>query len=131
MAVWDTEPLVCFSLSHFSQLPCDVFEYQAGGRDVYAQLIHQFCTLAAQSGWKDAVLKVIFHERLSQRNRCWDQNCDFPSYIMLTVCLDNRLCTQATHRPTSAFSTLGGMKLSAAEPEPMQVRQVLSWLLHN
>ncbi|KAK3570683.1 hypothetical protein QTP86_025023 [Hemibagrus guttatus] len=68
-AVWDADPQIRSSFSHFAGLIREVFEYPAGGKDISVQLMElrqgtdtaadyaiTFGTLAAQSGWNDALL---------------------------------------------------------------------------
>ncbi|KAK3544072.1 hypothetical protein QTP86_000978 [Hemibagrus guttatus] len=77
-AVWDADPLIRASYSHFEEAIREVFEHPAGGKDISVQLmeIHQgsdsaadyaiqFRTLAAQSEWNDAALWAVFRVGLN------------------------------------------------------------------
>ncbi|KAK3571498.1 hypothetical protein QTP86_012835 [Hemibagrus guttatus] len=76
--VWDADPQIRSSFSHFAGLIREVFEYPAGGKDISVQLMElrqgtdtaadyaiTFCTLAAQSGWNDASLWAVFRAGLN------------------------------------------------------------------
>ncbi|KAK3517636.1 hypothetical protein QTP70_013770 [Hemibagrus guttatus] len=77
-AVWDTDPLIQASYSHFEEGICEVFEHPAGGKDISVQLMEicqgsestadyaiRFRTLAAQLEWNDAVLWAMFRAGLN------------------------------------------------------------------
>ncbi|KAK3569962.1 hypothetical protein QTP86_007795 [Hemibagrus guttatus] len=77
-AVWDADPQIRSSFSHFTGLIREVFEYPAGGKDISVQLMElrqgtdtatdyaiTFRTLVAQSGWNDASLWAVFRAGLN------------------------------------------------------------------
>ncbi|KAK3563923.1 hypothetical protein QTP86_004865 [Hemibagrus guttatus] len=77
-AVWDMDPQVHTSFTYLAWMVHEVFEYPAGGKDISLQLMElhhgsdtaanyaiKFRSLAAQSGWNDMVLWVVFQEGLN------------------------------------------------------------------
>ncbi|KAK3548422.1 hypothetical protein QTP70_012843 [Hemibagrus guttatus] len=77
-AVWDADPQIRSSFSHFAGLIREVFEYPVGGKDISVQLMElrqgtdtaadyaiTFRTLVAQSWWNDASLWAVFRAGLN------------------------------------------------------------------
>ncbi|KAK3556045.1 hypothetical protein QTP70_001858 [Hemibagrus guttatus] len=77
-AVWDADPLIWASFSHFVEGIHKVFEHPTGGKDISVQLMElrqgseaaanyaiRFRTLAAQSEWNDAALWAVFRAGLN------------------------------------------------------------------
>ncbi|KAK3508456.1 hypothetical protein QTP70_029425 [Hemibagrus guttatus] len=99
----------------------EVFEYPAGGKDISLQLMElrqgsdsamdyaiKFRTLAAQSGWNDAVLWAVFCEGLSPvlqtELACREDATSLSQYVATAIRLDNLLLQHraGAHSPVSS-----------------------------
>lgn len=84
-------------------------EYPAGGKEVSIQLLElrqgcdtaanfaiKFCMLAAQYGWNEMALVVVFREGLNHELKadmvCRDTNVTLSQYISTAIRLDNLRC---------------------------------------
>lgn len=105
-AVWDSDPRFKYSADYFIQQLREVFEYQAGGRDISTQIINisqgnctaaeyavEFRTLASQNGWNDVALKAMFHCSLSTELQaelaCKGEDSSFHEFVTLAIKIDN------------------------------------------
>ncbi|KAK3519723.1 hypothetical protein QTP70_003700 [Hemibagrus guttatus] len=105
-AVWDADPQIRSSFSHFAGLIREVFEYPAGGKDISVQLMElrqgtdtaadyaiTFRTLAAQSGWNDASLWAVFRAGLNPELQtelaCRAEATTLSKFVATAICLDN------------------------------------------
>ncbi|KAK3562994.1 hypothetical protein QTP86_013260 [Hemibagrus guttatus] len=104
--VWDADPQIRSSFSHFAGLIREVFEYPAGGKDISVQLMElrqgtdtaadyaiMFRTLAAQSGWNDASLWAVFHAGLNPELQtelaCRAEATTLSQFVATAIRLDN------------------------------------------
>ncbi|KAK3507422.1 hypothetical protein QTP70_020386 [Hemibagrus guttatus] len=121
--VWDADPLIRASYSHFEEAIREVFEHPAGGKDIPVQLMEirqgsdsaadyaiRFRTLAVQSEWNDAALWAVFRAGL------WKPP-PFPSLWLLrfvsTTCGANAgpgLPTWPLPVPASVWTAMGRAK---------------------
>ncbi|KAK3523509.1 hypothetical protein QTP70_001173 [Hemibagrus guttatus] len=105
-AVWDADPQIRSSFSHFTGLIREVFEYPAGGKDVSVQLMElrqgtdtaadyaiTFRTLAARSGWNDASLWAVFRAGLNPELQtelaCRAEATTLSQFVATAIRLDN------------------------------------------
>ncbi|KAK3554436.1 hypothetical protein QTP70_023034 [Hemibagrus guttatus] len=105
-AVWDADPQIRSSFSHFAGLIREVFEYPAGGKDISVQLMElrqgtdtaadyaiTFRTLAAQSGWNDASLWAVFRAGLNPELQtelaCRAEATTLSQFVATAIRLDN------------------------------------------
>ncbi|KAK3531883.1 hypothetical protein QTP70_034386 [Hemibagrus guttatus] len=105
-AVWDADPQIRSSFSHFTGLIREVFEYPAGGKDVSVQLMElrqgtdtaadyaiMFRTLAARSGWNDASLWAVFRAGLNPELQtelaCRAEATTLSQFVATAIRLDN------------------------------------------
>ncbi|KAK3571262.1 hypothetical protein QTP86_005976 [Hemibagrus guttatus] len=94
------------SFSHFAGLIREVFEYPAGGKDISVQLMElrqgtdtaadyaiTFRTLAAQSGWNDALLWAVFRAGLNPELQtelvCRAEATTLSQFVATAIHLDN------------------------------------------
>ncbi|KAK3570544.1 hypothetical protein QTP86_022080 [Hemibagrus guttatus] len=89
-AVWDADPQISSSFTHFAGMIREVFEYPTGGKDISLQLME-----LPQSGWNDAALWAVFREGLSpvlQTELACREDAGFlTQYVATAICLDNLL----------------------------------------
>ncbi|KAK3522496.1 hypothetical protein QTP86_016149 [Hemibagrus guttatus] len=105
-AVWDADPLIRASYSHFEEGIREVFEHPAGGKDILGQLMEirqgsesaadyaiRFRTLAAQSEWNDAVLWAVFRAGLNPALQtevtCHVEATSLSQFVATAIRLDN------------------------------------------
>ncbi|KAK3544054.1 hypothetical protein QTP86_000398 [Hemibagrus guttatus] len=141
-AVWDGDPLIRASYSHFEEGIREVFEHPAGGKDISVQLMEirqgsesaadyaiRFRTLAAQSEWNDAVLWAVFRAGLNPALQtelaCHVEATSLSQFVATAICLDNlrrqrrtRASDMATARPHVRMDYPGR---GERDPEPMQL----------
>ncbi|KAK3558194.1 hypothetical protein QTP86_014007 [Hemibagrus guttatus] len=141
-AVWDADPQIRSSFSHFTGLIREVFEYPAGGKDISVQLmeLHQgtdtaadyaitFRTLAAQSGWNDASLWAVFRAGLNPDLQtelaCRTEATTLSQFVATAIRLDNlrRQHQAGTSRagPVRHRSQTDYPSFREETPEPMQL----------
>ncbi|KAK3534040.1 hypothetical protein QTP86_000632 [Hemibagrus guttatus] len=105
-AVWDADPLIRASYSHFEEGIREVFEHPAGGKDISVQLMEirqgsesatdyaiPFRTLVAQSEWNDAALWAVFRAGLNPALQtelaCHVEATPLSQFVATAICLDN------------------------------------------
>ncbi|KAK3546890.1 hypothetical protein QTP86_003812 [Hemibagrus guttatus] len=105
-AVWDADPQIRSSFSHFAGLIREVFGYPAGGKDISIQLMElrqgtdtaadyaiTLRTLAAQSGWNEASLWVVFRAGLNPELQtelaCRAEATTLSQFVGTAIRLDN------------------------------------------
>ncbi|KAK3563887.1 hypothetical protein QTP86_004832 [Hemibagrus guttatus] len=105
-AVWDADPLIRSSYSHFEEAIREVFEHPAGGKDISVQLMEirqgsdsaadyaiWFWTLAAQYEWNDAALWAVFHTGLNPvlqtELACHVEATSLSQFVATAIRLDN------------------------------------------
>ncbi|KAK3506443.1 hypothetical protein QTP70_017060 [Hemibagrus guttatus] len=130
------------SFSYFAGRIREVFEYPAGGKDIAIQLMElrqgsgstadyaiKFRTLAAQSGWNDAVLWAVFraglNPALQMELACRVEVTSLMQFVATAIHLDNLLCQhQAGTQPSAAARPrmqTDYPSLREEVPEPMQL----------
>ncbi|KAK3553596.1 hypothetical protein QTP70_005767, partial [Hemibagrus guttatus] len=141
-AVWDADPQIRSSFSHFAGLIREVFEYPAGGKDISVQLMElrqgtdtaadyaiTFRTLAAQSGWNDASLWAVFRAGLNPDLQtelpCRTEATTLSQFVATAIRLDNlrRQHQAGTSRagPVRHRSQTDYPSFREETPEPMQL----------
>ncbi|KAK3507775.1 hypothetical protein QTP70_000293 [Hemibagrus guttatus] len=107
-AVWDANPQIRLSFSYFAGMIREVFKYPAGGKDISIQLMElrqgsgstadyaiKLRTLAAQSGWNDAALWVVFcaglNPALQMELACHVEATSLTQFMATAIRLDNLL----------------------------------------
>ncbi|KAK3549656.1 hypothetical protein QTP86_005410 [Hemibagrus guttatus] len=141
-AVWDADPQIRSSFSHFAGLIREVFEYPAGGKDISVQLMElrqgtdtaadyaiTFRTLAAQSGWNDASLWAVFRAGLNPELQtelaCRAEATTLSQFVATAIRLDN-LRRQHRAEASRAFPVRHRRQTDYPSfreeaPEPMQL----------
>ncbi|KAK3537528.1 hypothetical protein QTP70_012752 [Hemibagrus guttatus] len=138
--VWDVDPQIQTSFTYFAGLIRDVFEYPAGKKDISVQLLGlrqgtdtaadnaiKFRTLAAQSGWNDTALLVVFqeglHPALQAELACHSTNTTLPNYVSTAIHLDNlrrqHPAPSQSRQPPHHFTESSRPREDT--PEPMQL----------
>ncbi|KAK3557854.1 hypothetical protein QTP86_003255 [Hemibagrus guttatus] len=152
-AVWDADPQIRSSFSHFAGLIREVFEYPAGGKDISVQLMElrqgtdtaadyaiTFCTLAAQSGWNDASLWAVFRAGLNPELQtelaCRTEATSLSQFVATAIRLDD-----LRHQHQAGASRAGPVRhrsqtdypsFREETPEPMQLgRSRLTGFAHS
>ncbi|KAK3511359.1 hypothetical protein QTP70_005292 [Hemibagrus guttatus] len=141
-AVWDIDPLIRSSFSYFAGMIRGVFEYPGGGKDISLQLMElrqgsnsaadyaiKFRTLAAQSGWNDAVLWAMFRAGLNPDLQtelaCHVEAITLSQFVATTIRLDNLLRQHQAGTPRSVagrpWMQTDYPSLRQEAPEPMQL----------
>ncbi len=99
------------SFDYFLKIFHKVFEHSAGGKEPGEQLLAlrqgrstavdyalSFRTLAAQSGWEDEPLKLLYHKRLTAELQseltCRDEGKTLEQFIDLSIRIDNLMRAQ-------------------------------------
>lgn len=117
-AVWNENPAVFSSFASFIQRFKEVFEHPAGDKEVGEQLLSlrqgrgsaadyslSFRTLAAQTGWLDDPLKLLFCKGLSPELQaelaCSDDGKSLDQFIDLEIRIDNFIRSRCQTRPSS------------------------------
>ncbi len=112
----------------------EVFEHSASGKEVGEELIAlrqgnrtaadytlTFRTLAAQTGWENEPLRLLYrkglNEELQSELACRDDRRTQEQFMELTIHIDNLMCSRRVHRSALPIPTNQGIP----EPEPMQV----------
>ncbi|KAK3524750.1 hypothetical protein QTP86_002459 [Hemibagrus guttatus] len=105
-AVWDADPLIRASFSHFVEGIRKVFKHPAGGKDISVQLMElrqgseaaadytiRFRTLAAQLEWNDAALWAVFRTGLNPTLQtelaCHMEATSLSQFVATAIRLDN------------------------------------------
>ncbi|KAK3513487.1 hypothetical protein QTP70_015506, partial [Hemibagrus guttatus] len=141
-AVWDADPLIRASYSHFEEGIREVFEHPAGGKDISVQLMEirqgsesatdyaiPFRTLVAQSEWNDAALWAVFRAGLNPALQtelaCHVEATPLSQFVATAICLDNLrrqrrtgASDMASARPRVRMDCPGR---GERDPEPMQL----------
>ncbi|KAK3567115.1 hypothetical protein QTP86_010087, partial [Hemibagrus guttatus] len=141
-AVWDADPQIRSSFSHFAGLIQEGFEYPAGGKDISVQLMElrqgtdtaadytiMFRTLAAQLGWNDASLWAVFlaglNPELQTELACRAEATTLSQFVATAIRLDNlRRQHQAGDSragPVCHRSQTDYPSFREEAPEPMQL----------
>ncbi|KAK3528592.1 hypothetical protein QTP70_005003 [Hemibagrus guttatus] len=141
-AVWDADPLIRASYSHFEEAIREVFEHPAGSKDISVQLMAirqgsdsaadyaiRFRTLAAQSEWNDAAPWAVFHAGLNPALQtelaCHMEATSFSQFVATAIRLDNLWCQRRTGASDMA-SACPRVRMDCPgrgerDPEPMQL----------
>ncbi|KAK3515044.1 hypothetical protein QTP70_004028 [Hemibagrus guttatus] len=141
-AVWDADPLIRASYSHFEEGIREVFEHPAGGKYISVQLMKirqglesaadyaiRFRTLAAQSEWNDVVLWAVFcaglNPALQTELACHVEATSLSQFVATAIRLDN-LRRQHRTRASDIASARPRVRLDCPgrgerDPEPMQL----------
>ncbi|KAK3516468.1 hypothetical protein QTP70_016492 [Hemibagrus guttatus] len=141
-AVWDADPLIRASYSHFEEGIREVFEHSAGGKDILVQLMEilqgsesaadyaiRFRTLAVQSEWNDAVLWAVFHAGLNPALQtelaCHVEATSLSQFVATAIRLDN-LWRQRRTGASDMASARPHVRMDCPgrgerDPEPMQL----------
>ncbi|KAK3545982.1 hypothetical protein QTP70_018649 [Hemibagrus guttatus] len=141
-ALWDADPLIRASYSHFEEAIREVFEHPAGGKDISVQLMEirqgsdsaadyaiRFRTLAAQSEWNDAALWAVFRAGLNSALQtelaCHVEATSLSQFVATAIRLDNLrrqrrtgASDMASARPRVRMDCPGR---GERDPEPMQL----------
>ncbi len=134
-AVWDGGSMSFPPYNDFLRQFREVFELTAGGKEAGEQLLAlrqgkdtasdyslTFRTLAAQTGWENGPLKLLYRKGLSTELQtelaCRDDGKTLEQFIELAIRLDNLLHSR---RPSWHFPLQTSAFASALESEPMQV----------
>ncbi|KAK3527496.1 hypothetical protein QTP86_023020 [Hemibagrus guttatus] len=141
-AVWDGDPLIRASYSHFEEGIREVFEHPAGGKDILVQLMEirqgsesaadyaiRFWTLAVQSEWNDVALWAVFHAGLNPALQtelaCHVEATSLSQFVVTAIRLDNLrrqrrtgASDMASARPRVRMDYSGR---GERDPEPMQL----------
>ncbi|KAK3518306.1 hypothetical protein QTP86_003743, partial [Hemibagrus guttatus] len=140
--VWDADPLIRASYSHFEEGIREVFEHPAGGKDISVQLMEirqgsesaadyaiRFRTLAAQSEWNDAALWAVFRAGLNPALQtelaCHVEATSLSQFVATAIRLDNLRRQRRTGAPDMA-SARPRVRMDCPgrgerDPEPMQL----------
>ncbi|KAK3507826.1 hypothetical protein QTP70_001071 [Hemibagrus guttatus] len=138
LAVWDADPLIRASYSHFEEGIREVFEHPAGGKDISVQLMEirhgsestadyaiRFRTLAAQSEWNDAALWAVFcaglNPTLQTELTCHVEATSLTQFVATAVRLDNLWCQRRTGASAHPRVRLDCPGWGERDPEPMQL----------
>ncbi|KAK3553203.1 hypothetical protein QTP86_031797 [Hemibagrus guttatus] len=141
-AVWDADPLIRASYSHFEEGIREVFEHPAGGKDISVQLMEicqgsesaadyaiWFRTLAAQSEWNNAALWAVFRAGLNPALQtelaCHVEATSLSQFVATAIRLDN-LRRQRRTGASDMASTRPRVRLDCPvrgerDPEPMKL----------
>ncbi|KAK3553391.1 hypothetical protein QTP70_003554 [Hemibagrus guttatus] len=140
-AVWDVDPLIRSSYSHFEEAIREVFEHPTGGKDISVQLMEirqgsdsaadyaiRFWTLAAQSEWNDAALWAVFRAGLNALQTelaCHVEATSLSQFVATAIRLDN-LRRQRRTGASEMASARPRVRLDCPvrgerDPEPMQL----------
>ncbi|KAL0150461.1 hypothetical protein M9458_054278 [Cirrhinus mrigala] len=136
-AVWSEDCVVFPSSAAFLQNFREVFEHSTNGK-VGEQLLQlrqgknttadyalTFRTLAAQTGWPDDPLKLLFckglNAELQSELACWDKGRSLAQFIDLAICVNNLLRARRPQRlPTSYVSTSPPLQSTISSEEREQ-----------
>ncbi|KAL0195114.1 hypothetical protein M9458_008686, partial [Cirrhinus mrigala] len=135
-AVWNEDRVIFPSFAGFMQNFREVFEHSADGKEVGKQLLQlrqgkntvadyalTFRTLAAQTGWPDNPLKLLFRKGLNAELQlelaCRDEGRSLAQFIDLAIRVDNLLRARCPQRASTFSSALNSP--SPPESKPMQL----------
>ncbi|KAK3527044.1 hypothetical protein QTP86_008658 [Hemibagrus guttatus] len=137
-AVWDADPLIRASYSHFEEGIREVVEHPAGGKDISVQLIEirqglesaadyaiRFRTLAAQSEWNDAALWAVFRAGLNPALQtelaCHVEATSLSQFVATAIRLDNLRRQRLRHglRPPPRQNGLPWAGIMAIDRQPI------------
>ncbi|KAL0162424.1 hypothetical protein M9458_041820 [Cirrhinus mrigala] len=133
-AMWEGNRMTFPSYAHFLTQFREVFEHAAGGRDPGEELTSlrqgsstaadytlTFRTLAAQTGWDLAPLKVLYRQGLNRELQselaCKDEGLTLSQYMELAIKTDNLMRSRRGYRSTRFTSP----SPVTTESEPMQI----------
>ncbi len=133
-AIWEGNRLSFPTYDTFIRQFREVFEHSASGKEVGEELIAlrqgnstaadytlTFRTLAAQTGWEDEPLRLLYrkglNEELQSELACRDEGRTLEQFMELTIRIDNLMRSRRVHRSALPIPTNQG----TPEPEPMQV----------
>ncbi len=131
-AIWEGNRLSFTTYDTFIRQFREVFEHSASGKEVGEELIAlrqgnrtaadytlTFRTLAAQTGWENEPLRLLYHkglnEELQSELACRDEGRTLEQFMELTIRIDNLMRSRRVHRSALPIPTNQGI------PEPMQV----------
>ncbi|KAL0154784.1 hypothetical protein M9458_049047, partial [Cirrhinus mrigala] len=134
-AVWSEDHVVFPSFAAFLQNFKEVFEHSADGMEVGEQLLQlrhgkntaadyalAFRTLAAQTGWPDDPLKLLFRKGLNAELQselaCRDEGKSLAQFIDLAIRVDNLV---RAHRPQRPLTSSVPTNSQPSESKPMQI----------
>ncbi|XP_047663813.1 juxtaposed with another zinc finger protein 1a isoform X1 [Tachysurus fulvidraco] len=137
-AVWREDGSAFPTFEHFLSQFRAVFEHSATGESAEERLLAvsqgdrpaaeyalTFRTLAAETGWEERPLTVIYRKGLypdlQAELTCRDEGRDLMEFIDLSICIDNLMRTRRppTHAIQDVHETLRTAR--PADPEPMQL----------
>ncbi len=133
-AIWEGNRLSFPAYDTFIRQFREVFEHSASGKEVGEELIAlrqgnstaadytlTFRTLAAQTGWENEPLRLLYrnglNEELQSELACRDEGRTLEQFMELTIRIDNLMRSRRVHRSALPIPTNQG----TPEPEPMQV----------
>ncbi len=133
-AIWEGNRLSFPTYDTFIRQFREVFEHSASGKEVGEELIAlrqgnstaadytlTFRTLAAQTGWENEPLRLLYrkglNEELQSELACRDEGRTLEQFMELTIRIDNLMRSRRVHRSALPILTDQGIP----EPEPMQV----------
>ncbi len=136
-AVWEGGNMAFPSFRNFMRQFREVFEHAVDGKEVGEQLLAlrqgsstaadfalTFRTLAAQTGWANDPLKLLFRKGLTtdlqSELACRDEGRTLEQFIELTIRIDNLMRSRRPLR-RSATPPSAVTWRTTPEPEPMQV----------
>ncbi|KAI2646625.1 Transposon Tf2-6 polyprotein [Labeo rohita] len=134
-ALWEGEHTTFPSFTVFLQSFREVFDHSAYGEEAGEQLLAlrqgrstaadyalTFRTLAAQTGWSDDPLKLLYRKGLTSELQselaCRDEGKSLDEFIELSIRIDN---LARSRRPPRSVTTPHLPTAATSEPEPMQV----------
>ncbi|KAI2653818.1 Transposon Tf2-6 polyprotein [Labeo rohita] len=134
-ALWEGEHTTFPSFTVFLQRFREVFDHSAYGEEAGEQLLAlrqgrgtaadyalTFRTLAAQTGWSDDPLKLLYRKGLTSELQselaCRDEGKSLDEFIELSIRIDN---LARSRRPPRSVTTPHLPTAATSEPEPMQV----------
>ncbi len=133
-AIWEGNRLSFPTYDTFIRQFREVFEHSASGKEVGEELIAlrqgsstaadytlTFRTLAAQTGWENEPLRLLYrkglNEELQSELACRDEGRTLEQFMELTIRIDNLMRSRRVHRSALPIPT----NQRIPEPEPMQV----------
>ncbi|XP_058619589.1 uncharacterized protein LOC131532156 [Onychostoma macrolepis] len=133
-AIWEGRRMTFPSYANFLRQFRDVFEHSAGGKEPGEHLLslHQgkdtaaeytltFRTLAAQTGWEEDPLKLLYRKGLTadlqSELACRDEGKTLEQFMETAIRIDNLMRARR-----GAYSTRPSVSPSfSSDPEPMQI----------
>ncbi len=147
-AIWEGNRLSFPTYDTFIRQFREVFEHSASGKEVGEELIAlrqgnstaadytlTFRTLAAQTGWEDEPLRLLYrkglNEELQSELACRDEGRTLEQFMELTIRIDNLMRSRRVHRSALPIHT-ESIRLFAIESPLNSVILGLPWLeKHN